>query len=109
MNLKPTLLSFILCACLYAQKKERPNILFIIADDLTATAVSSYENKNCQTPNIDKLASKGIELFDMINDPKQYTNLANDPKYKSTVTFFKSKLKQKLAQIRTNDLEITYD
>lgn len=54
-------------------------------------------------------ASKGIELFDMINDPKQHTNLANNPKYKSTVIFFKKKLKQKLAQIRTNDLNITYN
>jgi choline-sulfatase len=54
-------------------------------------------------------ASKGIELFDMINDPKQHTNLANNPKYKSTVTFFKKKLKQKLAHIRTNDLNITYN
>ena len=39
---------------------QKPNILFIIADDLTATAVSSYENKACHTPNIDKLASEGV-------------------------------------------------
>lgn len=43
----------------YAQQKK-PNILFIISDDLTATAVSSYENKICKTPNIDKLASEGV-------------------------------------------------
>jgi choline-sulfatase len=43
-----------------AQQKKKPNILFIISDDLTATAVSSYENKACNTPNIDKLASEGI-------------------------------------------------
>jgi len=43
-----------------AQQKEKPNVLFIISDDLTATAVSSYENKVCITPNIDKLASEGI-------------------------------------------------
>ena len=43
-----------------AQQKKKPNILFIISDDLTATAVSSYENKVCKTPNIDKLASEGI-------------------------------------------------
>ncbi|MEO1011461.1 MAG: sulfatase [Bacteroidota bacterium] len=42
-----------------AQQRNRPNVLFIIADDLTATAVSSYENDACQTPNIDKLASEG--------------------------------------------------
>ena len=41
-------------------QQKKPNILFIIADDLTATAVSSYENKVCNTPNIDKLASEGV-------------------------------------------------
>ena len=44
----------------FSQHSKKPNILFIISDDLTATAVSSYENKACKTPNIDKLASEGI-------------------------------------------------
>jgi choline-sulfatase len=35
------------------------NVLFIISDDLTATALSCYENKVCQTPNIDRLADQG--------------------------------------------------
>lgn len=38
------------------------NVLFIIADDLTATAVSSYENKVCRTPNIDALAAGGVRF-----------------------------------------------
>lgn len=42
-----------------AQDKERLNVLFIISDDLTATAVSAYENGACYTPNIDRLASEG--------------------------------------------------
>ena len=37
----------------------KPNVLFIISDDLTATALSCYENKVCQTPNIDRLAERG--------------------------------------------------
>ena len=41
-------------------QEKKPNVLFIISDDLTATAVSSYENKACKTPNIDKLAAEGI-------------------------------------------------
>ncbi|MCF6223402.1 MAG: sulfatase [Flavobacteriaceae bacterium] len=41
-------------------QKKKPNILFIIADDLTATAVSAYENKASNTPNIDKLANEGV-------------------------------------------------
>jgi len=42
----------------YSQETKRPNVLFIISDDLTATAVSSYGNIVCQTSNIDKLASE---------------------------------------------------
>jgi len=51
---------FSLFCFLFVQAKEKPNVLFIISDDLTATAVSSYENKACFTPNIDKLASEGV-------------------------------------------------
>lgn len=44
-----------------AQKPARDyNVLFIISDDLTATAVSAYGNKVCQTPNIDQLAAEGV-------------------------------------------------
>jgi len=39
---------------------KKMNVLFIISDDLTTTAVSAYENQACQTPNIDKLASEGM-------------------------------------------------
>lgn len=42
-----------------AQEKEY-NVLFIISDDLTATAVSSYGNKVSNTPHIDQLASEGV-------------------------------------------------
>lgn len=42
------------------KQEKKPNILFIIADDLTTTAVSAYENKASKTPNIDKLASEGV-------------------------------------------------
>jgi len=41
------------------KKNNMPNVLFIIADDLTATAVSSYENQTSRTPNIDQLAAEG--------------------------------------------------
>ncbi len=43
-----------------AQEEKRPNVLFIISDDLTTTAVSAYGNKISKTPNIDKLASEGV-------------------------------------------------
>ena len=40
--------------------EKKMNVLFIISDDLTTTALSCYENTICQTPNIDKLASEGM-------------------------------------------------
>ncbi len=54
------LLLFTGIANIQAQQPEKLNVLFIISDDLTATAVSSYENQACHTPNIDRLASEGI-------------------------------------------------
>lgn len=53
-------------------------------------------------------ASAGIELFDMNKDPKQYTNLAENPDYANVVVDFKEKLKNKLIEVRTNDLGIEY-
>ncbi len=41
---------------------ERPNVLFIISDDLTATALSCYGNPVCRTPNIDRLAARGTRF-----------------------------------------------
>lgn len=38
------------------------NVLFIISDDLTATALSCYGNTVCQTPNIDAIAAAGTRF-----------------------------------------------
>ncbi|PCE62477.1 sulfatase [Sediminicola luteus] len=49
----------LICYLGLAQQKKRPNVLFIISDDLTTTAVSAYGNTPSQTPNIDRLATEG--------------------------------------------------
>lgn len=42
---------------------DRPyNVLFIISDDLTSTALSCYGNEVCQTPHIDALAASGTRF-----------------------------------------------
>ena len=41
---------------------RRPNVLFLISDDLTATALSCYGSEVCQTPNIDRLAARGTRF-----------------------------------------------
>src|SRR6476661_4151695 len=38
------------------------NVLLIISDDLTATALSCYGNTICRTPNIDRLAARGTRF-----------------------------------------------
>lgn len=63
MHIKNLLPVFLLCTLTAgAQSPRKPNVLFIISDDLTTTALSCYENKACQTPNIDRLAAEGIRF-----------------------------------------------
>ena len=45
-----------------AAPTTRPNVLFIVADDLTTTALGCYGNTVCHTPNIDRLASMGVQF-----------------------------------------------
>lgn len=48
-----------LCSPLLAQK---PNIIYIITDDLGYNDISAYGQKNFSTPNIDKLATNGMRF-----------------------------------------------
>lgn len=45
-----------------AQKTKKPNIIFILADDLGIGNISCYGADNFKTPNIDKLASTGMRF-----------------------------------------------
>lgn len=59
-----TALLFILISTTNAQNKNerKPNIIFILADDLGVGEVSCYGADNYKTPHIDKLASDGIRF-----------------------------------------------
>ena len=61
MKLKCALLALILAGA-YPCAGKKPNVLFIISDDLTSTALSCYGNKVCKTPNIDSLAERGTRF-----------------------------------------------
>lgn len=53
----------LLTSALSCQKKEnRPNILFILADDQRADALRCAGNPHINTPNIDKLAENGVRF-----------------------------------------------
>ncbi|NGM63097.1 sulfatase [Sphingobacterium sp. SGG-5] len=52
--------------------------------------------------------SKGLELFDMEYDEKQFNNLAHNPHYQPVVDRFRQVVAEKLKEIRTNDLSINY-
>ena len=39
---------------------DRPNILFIMSDDHAYQAISAYDDRLINTPNIDRLAKEGI-------------------------------------------------
>lgn len=45
-----------------AQNNSKPNIIFILADDLGYGDLSCYGQKHFQTPNIDKLARQGMRF-----------------------------------------------
>ena len=48
---------------------QKPNIIFILADDLGIGSVSSYGADNFKTPNIDKLAASGIRFDHCYSSP----------------------------------------
>src|SRR5260370_2768565 len=46
----------------FAAGSRRPNILYIMADDHAAHAISAYGSRINQTPNIDRIAHGGVRL-----------------------------------------------
>jgi arylsulfatase A len=46
----------------YAEGKKKPNIVYILADDLGYAEVGCYGQKKIRTPNIDKLAAEGMRF-----------------------------------------------
>lgn len=47
-----------------AAEPGKPNVLFLIADDLN-TALSGFGHEQCKTPNLDRLAQRGVKFENM--------------------------------------------
>jgi arylsulfatase A-like enzyme len=56
------LLPLLVFAAFTSAAATKPNIIFILADDLGYTDVACFGSKYYETPNIDRLASQGLRL-----------------------------------------------
>jgi len=57
-------LAGLVAVSLSAHAAQKPNIVFILADDLGYTDVACYGSKFYETPNIDRLAEQGMRFTD---------------------------------------------
>src|SRR5690242_7928961 len=56
--------AFLFAANIYAADRARPNIVFILADDLGYTDVGCFGSTYYETPNIDRMAKEGMRFTD---------------------------------------------
>ena len=113
LDLYPTIAS--LCGLKVSQRLQGKNIARMLDDpkhEVREAAFSAAPSRKGFLLREDKWAyiqyrenaSGGVELFDMVKDPKQYTNLAADPNHRQLVMGFQKKLAAKLQAVRNNDL-----
>jgi arylsulfatase A-like enzyme len=51
------------CCFSFAEAAEKPNIIFILADDIGIGDVGCYGQTKIQTPNIDRIAGEGVRFM----------------------------------------------
>jgi hypothetical protein len=51
-----------------AESATRPNVLFILCDDLRPDAVGCFGSKHVKTPHIDRLAASGVRFATVLSD-----------------------------------------
>ena len=64
MSKTKILVAFIFILFVFSEvRSQRPNIIYIMSDDMGYGDLSSYGRKDYTTPNLDKLASQGIKFI----------------------------------------------
>jgi arylsulfatase A-like enzyme len=58
-------LGFLMVGC--SSKPQKPNILFVFADQLRSQELSCYGGVNIKTPNLDRLAEEGLMMTNAIS------------------------------------------
>ena len=71
---------------------EKPNVIFILADDIGYGDLSCNGEKTISTPNVDKLASKGIRFTDAhstaaTSTPSRYSLLTGEYNWRRKDTY----------------------
>ena len=84
--------------------KVQPNILFIMADDHAANAISAYGSKINTTPNIDRIGNEGIRLdhcyvTNSICTPSRAAILTGTYNHVNRVTTLKTHLDNRLPNV----------
>jgi len=67
MNPIRTILVFFLLSCSSAFAAEKPNVLFIFADDQCYKTIGSLNNDEIKTPNLDRLVERGTTMTHAYN------------------------------------------
>ena len=88
-----TVATISLAAQVQAAKPDRPNILYIMADDHAAHAISAYGSRINQTPNLDRLGKEGMRFdrvfaVNSICTPSRATILTGKYSHKNGVPVF---------------------
>jgi len=60
--MKNTLFTFFILSSIWVQAADRPNILFIFADDVGQEVLQCYGGQSYQTPHLDELARTGMKF-----------------------------------------------
>ena len=58
------LLAAFLLAAAAAHSADKPNVIFLLADDIGYADLSCYGAKHAKTPNLDRLAAQGCRFTD---------------------------------------------